>query len=167
MNYSVAIRTLGLNPTTLRSTLESVFAQTLVPERVVVYIAGGYTQPDFRVGTEEYAVVAKGMMRQRALRYDELPTEYILMLDDDIRLHPGTVSLLLGHMERNRLDAIGADVFKNHALRFTEKLKAALSISLSHTSAGQKVSLSARGDLSPTRGGNLGGAYPLTLFRAR
>ena len=84
MTYSVAIRTLGTNPTILKRELESVARQTVQPEKVVVYIAQGYERPAFTVGNEEYVWVKKEMVAQRALRYDEIDSDVVLMLDDDV-----------------------------------------------------------------------------------
>lgn len=86
LTYSVAIRTLGLSRESLTKTLQGVFRQTYAPETVNIYIAEGYEIPDFRVGTERYIYVGKGMMSQRALDYEEIDSDIILMLDDDIYL---------------------------------------------------------------------------------
>ena len=72
MTYSIAIRTLGTNPDVLCRELNSILRQTVQPEKVVVYIAKGYERPAFTVGNEEYVWVKKGMVAQRALRYDEI-----------------------------------------------------------------------------------------------
>ena len=86
--YSIAIRTLGTAGEKFRKELESLCAQTVRPERVVVYIAEGYEGPKFTVGSEEYVWVPKGMMSQRVLPYDEITSDCILMLDDDVLLAP-------------------------------------------------------------------------------
>ena len=52
LSYSIAIRTLGTAGEKFRKDLESLCAQTVQPERVVVYIAEGYERPDFTVGKE-------------------------------------------------------------------------------------------------------------------
>lgn len=44
MTYSIAIRTLGTGGDNYRRLLRSITAQTVQPERVVVYIAEGYAR---------------------------------------------------------------------------------------------------------------------------
>ena len=95
LTYSIAIRTLGTAGEKFRQELLSIAAQTVPPERVVVYIAEGYQRPEFSVGKEEYVWVRKGMVAQRALRYDEIKSDCILMLDDDVRLSPDSAAKLL------------------------------------------------------------------------
>ena len=75
-SYSVAIRTLGTAGDKYKRELESIAAQTVQPERVVVYLAEGYERPAFTVGKEDYVVVKKGMVAQRALPYDEIQSDY-------------------------------------------------------------------------------------------
>lgn len=126
MTYSVAIRTLGLAPDSLRQTLEGVFAQTVAPVRVAVYMPRGYEPPEFRVATEEYFFVDKGMISQRVLPYDELRSDCILMLDDDIVPAPDCAGRLLADIETMGLDLAGVDVFRTHMLGTATRLKAAL-----------------------------------------
>ena len=127
LSYSVAIRTLGLSGETLRKELESIREQTVRPERVLVYIADGYKRPAFLVGDEEYRWVPKGMMRQRVLPYDEIGSDCILMLDDDVRLAPDSAEKLLRALEEHTADCVGADIFQNHRMSFGQKLFAAAS----------------------------------------
>ena len=126
LTYSIAIRTLGTAGEKFRQELLSIAAQTVLPERVVVYIAEGYPRPDFSVGKEEYVWVRKGMVAQRALRYDEIKSDCILMLDDDVRLAPDSAAKLLEAVEEQGFDCVAADVFQNHKMPFLTKLKAAL-----------------------------------------
>lgn len=125
MTYSIAIRTLGVSGF-LRQELESVFAQTIKPSRVLIYIADGYKIPDFRVEDEEYIRVKKGMAAQRLLPYDEIDSDFILMLDDDVVLQPDSVEKLLDEMQINNADLISADTFETHKLSSTQKLYAAI-----------------------------------------
>ena len=124
--YSIAIRTLGTAGEKFRRELASICAQTVQPERVMVYIADGYERPAFSVGKEEYVWVKKGMMSQRALRYDELDSDCILMLDDDVLLAPDSAERMLRALKENDTDCVGADVFQNHRMPFKTKLYAAL-----------------------------------------
>lgn len=126
MTYSVAIRTLGTSLDTLKRELESLHRQTIPPDKIIVYIAEGYDRPEFTIGKEEYVWVKKGMMAQRALKYDEIDSECILMLDDDVELAPDSMERLLTQMEESGADCMAVDTFKNHEMSFKSKLKAAV-----------------------------------------
>lgn len=126
MTYSIAIRTLGLSGDKFRRELESITRQTLQPERVIVYIAEGYERPEFQIGREEYIWVPKGMVAQRALLYEEITSDYILLLDDDVELAPNSAAILLQAMAENHADVIGADTFRNQNMNWRGKLFAAL-----------------------------------------
>lgn len=127
LTYSVAIRTQGTSGELLRQELESIKSQSVKPEKVIIYLAEGYTPPDFRVSDEVYVSVKKGMVAQRALEYDEINSEVILMLDDDVTLQPDSVEKILTLMEKENLDAMGADVFENHKMSVKDKLFAVIS----------------------------------------
>ena len=122
--YSIAIRTLGTNAEVLRCELESIVCQTLQPERVIIYIAEGYKRPSFQVGQEEYVWVTKGMVAQRALKYREIESDVILMLDDDVELAPNSAERMLKVMEENSADCVAADTFKNQEMTWTQRLVA-------------------------------------------
>ena len=124
--YSIAIRTLGTAGALFRKELESLYAQTVQPERVVIYIAEGYERPHFTVGKEEYVWVKKGMMSQRVLPYDEITSDCILMLDDDVLLAPDSAEKMLRAMVEHNADCVGADVFQNHRMPLKTKIYAAL-----------------------------------------
>ena len=124
--YSVAIRTLGLAGEAFRRELQSLARQTVKPERVVVYLADD-AQGDFRDGSfcgEEYIYVKRGMVAQRALRYDEIGTEYVLLLDDDVELAPDSVERMLRAMVKKEADCVGADTYKNQDMPLWQKLYA-------------------------------------------
>ncbi len=123
LTYSVAIRTLGLSRESLTKTLQGVFRQTYAPETVNIYIAEGYEIPDFRVGTERYIYVGKGMMSQRALDYEEIDSDIILMLDDDIYLDSDVAQRMVREMETGSWDLLGADIFACHNLPISLKAK--------------------------------------------
>lgn len=124
MTYSVAIRTLGTSKDTLFRELKSLHSQTVPPESIIIYIAKGYLRPDFQVGMEEYVEVNKGMVAQRALDYNEISSDCILMLDDDVELQPSSVEILLKQLESNDADCVAADTFQNHNMSFLSKIKA-------------------------------------------
>lgn len=125
MSYSVAIRTLGVSPV-FRQELESLHRQTVKPDRIMVYIAEGYQRPEFTVGEEEYKWVPKGMVSQRALSYDEINSEFILLLDDDVVLAPNTAELLLNAAKQYSADCVAPDTFRNHQMSLKTKLYAAI-----------------------------------------
>ena len=125
-SYSIAIRTLGTSGEVFRQELVSVYAQTLRPERVLVFIAEGYDRPAFTVGQEEYIWVPRGMVSQRALHYDEVASDCILMLDDDVVLAPDSAEKMLRALTGQGADCVGADVFRNHRMPLKVKLYAAL-----------------------------------------
>ena len=124
--YSIAIRTLGVNPGILRKELYSIAHQTVQPEKVVVYIAKGYERPAFTVGNEEYVWVKKGMVAQRALRYDEIDSDVVLMLDDDVELADDSAERMLNALEDNEADCVAADSFCNQGMSVKGKILAAV-----------------------------------------
>lgn len=126
MKYSIAIRTLGTSGEKFVAELESIKRQTVQPERVIIYIAEGYERPDYTIGKEEYVWVKKGMMRQRVLRYDEIDTPLILLLDDDVRLADDCVERMMEGLEENHLDCIAAETFRNYKMPLSGKLYAAV-----------------------------------------
>ncbi len=124
LTYSIAIRTLGTSGEKFREELLSITRQTIQPEKVMVYIAEGYARPSFTIGQEEYVWVKKGMVAQRALPYDEITSDCILMLDDDVKLAPDSAERLLKTMEENNADCVGADTFKNQYMSLLAKIYA-------------------------------------------
>lgn len=111
-SYSIAIRTLGKGGEKYKQELKSICQQSIQPEKVIVYIAEGYDIPNFRIGKEVYKVVPKGMVAQRALDYNEINSQFILLLDDDVFLPENGVEILANEMLQNDADVIAADVFK-------------------------------------------------------
>lgn len=161
LTYSIAIRTLGTGGDTYRRQLESITRQSVQPKRVLVYIAEGYEIPHFRVGCEEYVAVPKGMVAQRALSYSEITSDCILMLDDDVELHPDTALRMLNALEDNNADCVAADTFANHMMPTRSKILAA-AISLVLPSRRQKEAFRIRrcGAFSYLSNPQNGMAYP-------
>lgn len=124
--YSIAIRTLGTSGEKFVEELNSIKQQTIQPEKVVIYIAEGYTKPIYSIGMEEYVYVKKGMVAQRALSYTEITSDYILLLDDDVKLAPDSVEMLLQAAVEQQADCVGADTFKNQDMSWKGKLYALL-----------------------------------------
>ena len=121
-SYSIAIRTLGTNPKILRQELESISRQTIEPENVVIYIAEGFSRPDFTIGKEKYVWVKKGMVAQRVLDYKEINSDVILMLDDDVELADDSAERMLNTMKDQGVDCVAADTFKNQDLPLKQKM---------------------------------------------
>lgn len=113
MTYTAVIRTLGQAGEKYQRLLDSLCAQTVSPEKILVYIAEGYPLPKETCGKEEYISVKKGMIAQRALPYKEVETEYILFLDDDLLLPKNFVENLFEELKNNHADVVAPDVFPN------------------------------------------------------
>lgn len=113
MKYTAVIRTLGAAGDKYQTLLDSLLRQTILPSDINVYIADGYPLPKETVGCEKYFYVSKGMVAQRALRYDEVTTEYILFLDDDVYLPSDAVEKMFSQLVRHSADVISPDVFPN------------------------------------------------------
>lgn len=127
MNYSVVIRTLGTAGEKYQKLLESLLKQTIKPSEIIVYIADGYPLPKETVGVEKYVYVKKGMVAQRALRYDEVTTEYILFCDDDVLLPANAVEELYSALKEAAADVISPDVFNNAQRSFSAEMLMTLS----------------------------------------
>ena len=122
VKYSVAIRTLGKAGEYYQRTLDSIASQTVKPEAVVVYIAEGYDLPKETAGIERCVYVPKGMVAQRALQYDEIDSEWIMFLDDDVFLPPNAVETLFRELEENGGDVISPATFANHKASWKQKV---------------------------------------------
>ena len=127
MTYSIAIRTLATNRSVLKGELESIAKQTIFPQKVVIYIAEGYSRPDFQIGVEEYVWVKKGMMAQRLLDYNEIDSDVILMQEDDVELSEDSAERMLRAMEENGADCVAADTFKNQEMTWKQRIMAYIS----------------------------------------
>lgn len=126
MNYSIAIRTLGQSGDKFVRELESIKLQTIQPEKVIIYIAEGYKRPEYTIGKEEYVWVKKGMVAQRALRYDEISSPLMLLLDDDVELAPTCAEVMINSLESYGLDCIAADTFQDQCMPFYKKIYASI-----------------------------------------
>ena len=92
--YSVAIRTLGKAGFLYDVLIRSLKAQTVAPENIYVYIAEGYNLPT-PIADEKYIYCKKGMAAQRALDFEEIDSEFILLFAIYL------VLILKKHMFRN------------------------------------------------------------------
>ena len=121
MEYTAVIRTLGTAGEKYQILLDSLNRQTVQPSKILVYIAEGYAIPKETIGKEQYIYVKKGMVAQRALHYDEVDTEFILFLDDDVYLPKTAVEQLYRYLVGNGADVISPDVFPNAERSFLGK----------------------------------------------
>lgn len=125
-HYSIAIRTLGIAGQVFERELKSIAKQTLKPKCVMVYV------PDECLGKwkngrfcqEVYVPVKKGMVAQRALSYDGIDSEYVLLLDDDVELAPDCAERLLRAMTEMEADCVGADTYRNQDMSLWQKMYA-------------------------------------------
>lgn len=53
------------------------------------------------------------MVSQRALSYDEVDSEYILFLDDDLCFPSDTVERMFALLRKNNADVISPDIYPN------------------------------------------------------
>ena len=113
MQYTAVIRTLGTAGEKYQTLLNSLVAQTIRPSAILVYLAEGYPIPKETVGIEQYIYVKKGMVAQRTLLYDEVETEYILFLDDDLLLPEDSVEQMFRLLKGHNADVISPDIFPN------------------------------------------------------
>ncbi len=112
--------------------LDSLMKQTIPPSQIIVYIAEGYPIPKETVGVEKYVYVPKGMIAQRALPYDEIDSDYVLLLDDDCYLAPSSVETLYSSMQNaGGGDCIAVDAFQDHKMSKFAKIRTLLSSSVS------------------------------------
>ncbi len=122
MKYTVAIRTLGKAGDKYQILLDSLLSQTIPPVSINVYIAEGYAIPKETVGVERYSYVKKGMVAQRALSFEEVNTEYILFLDDDVYLPKDGVEKLFNALEQEKADVVSPDVFPNSERKLLSRI---------------------------------------------
>lgn len=121
-NYSVAIRTLGTAGHKYQILLDSLKLQTIQPKGIYVFIAEGYPIPKETVGIEQYIYVKKGMLAQRALNYDQIDSEYILFLDDDLCLPNDAVERMSELLYKYNADVISPDIFNNANRKFLDEI---------------------------------------------
>lgn len=122
MEYTVVIRSLGKAGEKYQKELDSLLAQTVPPTEIIVYLAEGFDIPNETCGKERYVYVPKGMVAQRALRYPEVQTEYILFLDDDVYLPSDAVQRMYDEMVEAHAQVISPDVFHNFEASLPKKI---------------------------------------------
>lgn len=115
MKYTAVIRTLGQAGEKYQRTLDSLISQNMPPEEIIIYIAEDYPLPKETCGKERFVTVKKGMIAQRALPYNEVKTEWILFLDDDVYLPVDGVQQLFKAVDVYGAEVVSPDVFDNSA----------------------------------------------------
>lgn len=120
-SYCVAIRTLGTAGEKYLRTLRACAAQTVQPRRILVYIPHGYELPAETIGREKYIRCEKGMVAQRSLPFDEIDTDCVLFLDDDLDFPADLAERLFDAMEHHDSQLASPAIFDNE--RGTWKLK--------------------------------------------
>lgn len=113
LRYTAVIRTLGTAGDKYLSLLESLYNQEYAPEEIIAYIPHGFTVPIHPQYKVKYCYVNKGMVAQRALNYDEVHTEYILFLDDDLSFPSDFVKNMFYHLYEKEAAVISPDIFPN------------------------------------------------------
>lgn len=125
MQYTAVIRTLGKAGDKYQILLNTLMKQTIAPKDIIVYIAEGYDIPMETIGIERYVYVKKGMVAQRALPYDEVETEYILFLDDDLYFPNDGVEKLYDALLKNDAEVVSPNVFENAKIPACDKIRMA------------------------------------------
>lgn len=120
--YCAVIRTLGKAGEKYQRELNSLCRQTIQPEKILVYIPEGYPLPKETCGMEEYVRSPRGMVTQRSLPFNEVNTEYILFLDDDIELPADGVERLLQVMESKGADCVIPRIYRHDKDSFFQKM---------------------------------------------
>lgn len=112
--YTAVIRTLGKAGEKFEAEINSLKAQTLQPRQILAYIPDGYDIPVFP-GSDAVRWIRspKGMVTQRSLPFDEVETEYILFLDDDVYLPPAGAEMLMRTAVDENADAVVPNTFPN------------------------------------------------------
>lgn len=126
MEYTAVIRTLGKGGENYQKLLYSLSNQSYAPVSIIAYIPKGFPMPEETIGKERYVHVKKGMVAQRALSYNEVTTEYILFLDDDVYLPPHAVETLYREMTEQNAQVISPCVFANHETGVRDKIRSTM-----------------------------------------
>mgnify|MGYP000507707975 FL=1 len=126
-SYTAVVRTLGTAGNKYQMLLNSLANQTIKPSKIIVYIAEGFNLPKETIGWEKYVYVKKGMATQRALFYNEVETEYILFLDDDLSFPGNTIERMFKLLIESNSDVISPDIFPNAQRSFLSECLMTLS----------------------------------------
>lgn len=147
-DYSVAIRTLGTAGEKYQALLDSLKSQTMPPKKILVYIPFNYPAPKETIGIEQIVRCEKGMVTQRSLLFEEVDTDYILCLDDDLYLPPTLVEELFVSLTENQGDCISPDMVNCGASKKDRILSFIHSFTLPHFSKKWDVIVNKSGSFS-------------------
>ncbi len=120
--YCAVIRTIGRAGRMYQRLLDSLASQTIPPKKILVYLAEGFDKPMETIGTEQIVRVPKGMVAQRALPYDEVDTEWMLMLDDDIDIAHDGVERMFQGLKDCSADVCAVDALPHHTIPLLQKI---------------------------------------------
>lgn len=110
-SYSVAIRTLGTAGAKYQKTLDGLARQKIKPTNIYVYIPYGYALPKETIGIEKYIRCKKGMITQRAQKYEQIQDEWILFLDDDVYLPSDYSERAMSFVTNSNADVLVSQIF--------------------------------------------------------
>lgn len=120
-SYSIVIRTLGNTGDKYCQMLDCINSLSIKPEDVIVVIPYGY-ELDYTLGYERVVRSEKGMVTQRAVGIQEAKSDYVLVVDDDLRFEADFVERLFESLTNNRLDCVLS--FQDEALPSTTETPA-------------------------------------------
>lgn len=111
VDVDALIPTLG-RPEALRDVLRDLAAQTVPPRRVIVVDQGGSPKPvgDWPFELLFLALPEPGVCKARNAGLRAVRSEWVLLLDDDVRLQPGLVSYLLRTAQAYGVEVVNAAV---------------------------------------------------------
>ncbi len=122
VKYSVAIRTLGTAGEKYIKLLKSIDAQTIKPEKVIVVLPEGYSDPEPILGYEEFVHSPKGMIIQRLFALNYIDSEYVLFSDDDIEFESCFIEKVLDSIINFNYDCASGpllELFPPNTLKYT------------------------------------------------
>jgi hypothetical protein len=115
--YCAVIRTLGTAGEKFEQEIASLLAQNTPPHKIIAYIPTGYNIPQFPNSEKiEWVRSPKGMVTQRSLPFDEVTTDWILFLDDDVYLPTDGTEKLFAGIAQYDGDAISFGVRRERSL---------------------------------------------------
>lgn len=115
--YCAVIRTLGTAGEKFEQEIASLLAQTMPVCKIIAYIPDGYDIPQFPNSEKiEWVRSPKGMVTQRSLPFNEVTTDWILFLDDDVYLPKDGVAKLFDGIAQYDGDAISFGVRRKKSL---------------------------------------------------
>lgn len=108
----VIIPTLG-RPGPLRDTLDDLGNQTLLPRRVIVVDQGSDAKPagEWPFDLVFLSLPTPGACKARNAGLREVRSEWVLFLDDDVRLQPGLLSFLVRTARAYGVEAVNARIY--------------------------------------------------------